>query len=149
MIGVGSVQACGVYPPVNDTRQMRGESGLWFSPQPFPPGLVGQRHLDSTLFDLRKLDAAGLQRREQNTLIGTREQAGSGLIDIKTLVGATQHGDAGARAVVIPPPRGLVAFVQPTATMPISNDGALRKLLGVTCLALLMIALVLAVEAVG
>jgi hypothetical protein len=134
---------------VNDTRQVRGESGLWFSPQPFPPGLVGQRHLDSTLFDLRQLDAAGLQRREPSTLVGAREQAGSGLIDIKTLIGATQQGDSGARAVVIPPPRGLVAFAQPAASMPVANDGALRKLLGVTCLALLMIALVLAVEAVG
>ncbi|MBC8070457.1 MAG: hypothetical protein IAG13_19150 [Deltaproteobacteria bacterium] len=134
---------------MNDPRQMRGESGLWFSPQPFPPGLVGQRHLDSTLFDLRQLDAAGLQRREQGPLVGTREQPGSGLIDIKTLVGAAQQGDAPARAVVIPPPRGLVAFVPPTATMPVANDSAVRKLLGATCLALLMVALVLAVEALG
>jgi hypothetical protein len=132
---------------VNDPRQTHGESGLWFSPQPFPPALVGQRHMDSTLFDLRQLDAGRLQRRDPDVMLAAREQAGSGLIDIKTLVGV-QQGDAAARPLVIPPPRGLVNFV-PIPAAPVAPDRGMRKLLAATCIALLMVVVALAVEALA
>jgi hypothetical protein len=127
---------------------MRGESGLWFSPQPFPPGLVGQRHLDSTLFDLRQLDASRLHAREPDTIVGgAREQPGSGLIDIKALVGAQR--DATARPLRIPPATLVTWIPVPVDTITPAQDRNTRRMLFATCLALLAMVVVLAIEALA
>lgn len=137
----------GVSRPVNDLRLAPGDSGPLFSPQPFPPGLLGQRHLDSTLFDLRTLDAARLAPREPRAAGGRAgDPPGSGLIDIKTLV-AAHHGEAPARPITLLPPRTLVALPEaPVAPTPVASN---RPLLIATCIALLGVVIALALAAVG
>jgi hypothetical protein len=137
----------GVSRPVNDLRPAPGDSGPLFSPQPFPPGLLGQRRLDSTLFDLRTLDAAQLAPREARAAGGhAGEPPGSGLIDIKTLV-AAHHGESPARPVTLLPPRTLVAL--PDAPMAPTSEGSNRPLLVATCIALLGVVIALAAAALG
>lgn len=138
----------GVSRPVNDLRLAPGDSGPLFSPQPFPPGLLGQRHLDSTLFDLRTLDAARLTPREHRAAgnRGGGEPPGSGLIDIKTLV-AAHHGESPARRITLLPPRTLVALPEaPVAPTPAASN---RPLLIATCIALLGVVIALVLAAVG
>jgi len=126
---------------------MRGESGLWFSPQPFPLALVGQRHLESTLFDVRQIDVARrLARCRKPQQSSVQSGSGSGLIDIPTLVGVARGADDSARAVVVPPPRGLVVASEP-AVMPMSNDSATRRVLSMICLVLFVAMAMLAIEA--
>jgi hypothetical protein len=113
---------------VNDLRPAPGDSGPLFSPQPFPPGLLGQRRLDLTLFDLRTLDAAQLAPREP--------RAAGGLA-----------GEPPARPVTPLPPRTLVAL--PEAPMAPTSEGSNRPLLVATCIALLGVVLALAAAALG
>lgn len=73
-------------------------------------------------------------------------QPGSGLIDIPTLVGVTRGADNSARAVVVPPPRGLVIAVEPVA-IPMPDDRATRRVLSLICLVLFAAMAMLAIEA--
>ncbi len=144
-LGLGSTGTSGVYRSVNEA-PLHHDSGLWFSPQPFPPGLLGQRHMDSALFDLRKLDGATLRGRTRE--LGSdrsREAQGSGLIDVKALVAA--GGDM-PRVPVMPPGGllvGLVATQSPDVQQ--TQDRTTRRLLVACCLALVAIVAMLAYEA--
>jgi len=123
---------------------LHNDSGLWFSPQPFPPALLGQRHMDSALFDLRKLDGATLRGRTRE--LGTdrtREAQGSGLIDVKALVAA--DGDA-LRVPVMPPGGLLVGLVATPSPTLHPQDRTTRRLLVACCLALVAIVAMLAFE---
>lgn len=128
---------------MNDTHQLRGDSGLLFSPQAFPPGLLGQRRVESTLFDVRQIDVARRLARYRQPE-PSNVQAGSGLIDIATLVGVTRGGDA--RPVVVPPPHRLVAHLDP-APAPAADDRAARRLLAMICALLVAAIAMLAIEA--
>jgi hypothetical protein len=128
---------------VNDTHQLRGDSGLWFSPQPFHPALHGQRHLESTLFDVRQIDVARRLARFQKP---EPKNVGSGLIDIPTLVGVTKDPGGEICAVKVPPPPGLVVPLEPVA-IPVADDRATRRILATICLVLFVAMAMLAVEA--
>jgi hypothetical protein len=130
---------------VNDTHQLRGESGLWFSPQPFHPALKDQRHLESTLFDVRQIDVARRLARVEKPE-PKQVQAGSGLIDIPMLVGATKDPGRAVCAVKVPPPRGLVVPLEP-ASIPAADDHITRRVLTTICLVLFVATAMLAIEA--
>jgi|LNFM01.2.fsa_nt_gb hypothetical protein len=117
-------------------QQIRGDSGLWLSPQPLLPQVIGQRRLESTLFDLRQMDIARrLARGEARQLEATRGAPGSGLIDIASLVGAVRGDAAYDRKVVVPPPRGLVP--QARVVLPPPVAAVPRRLLVALCLLML------------
>lgn len=102
-----------------DEAQLRAEnSGLWFSPQTPEPRVLGQRGLDSVLFDLRKLDPATAREIRRRTA-AHRVAPGSGLIDIKVLVAAEEE--------VGPPPQLEVprrASLLDVAAMPLGVPAA-------------------------
>lgn len=130
---------------MNDTHQLRGDSGLWFSPQPFHPALRGQRHPESTLFDVRQIDVARRLARFQKP-DPKHMQAGSGLIDIPTLVGVTKAPGGEVCPVKVPPARGLVVPL-PAAAIPVADDRTTRRILTTICLVLFVAMAMLAIEA--
>jgi hypothetical protein len=71
-----------------DAQAKRHEnSGLWFSPQPRWPRVLEQRNTESVLFDVHKLDKTAAPKSMLKT--GPHNAvAGSGLIDLRTLVEA-------------------------------------------------------------
>ncbi len=99
-----------------DEVQLRAEnSGLWFSPQAPEPRVLGQRGLDSVLFDVRALDpviAREIRRRSGSH----RAVTGSGIIDIKGLVSATET--AGPQPALAVPRRATL--LSDVAAMPLN-----------------------------
>lgn len=136
---------------VDDTRPTSRDASPLFSPQPFPPGLIGQRSLESTLFDLRALEDARRRGGPDALVSRPREpSAGSGLIDIKTLIGATQRGTAAASVpAMVLPARSLVAAPTMAATLPVVPPAPrTRTWLGLACVALFTTVVALAVAAI-
>lgn len=124
---------------------VRNESGLYFSPQPEGPGLAGQRHMDSALFDLKQLDANA--RAATPGEPGQEGSAGSGLIDVRAMVGAASD----APRVPVAPSGGLLLGMstQPAAEPVIDtgHDRTRRRLLVACLVALLAMVGLLAFEA--
>lgn len=129
----------------NVSDSVRNESGLYFSPQPEGPGLAGQRHMDSALFDLEQLAAS---RHAPNAgEVGHEGAQGSGLIDVRAMVGAASE----APRVPVAPSGGLLLGMsaQPS-DVPVIDTGherTRRKLLVACLVALLAIVGLLAFEA--
>ncbi|HWB74567.1 MAG TPA: hypothetical protein VG755_06420 [Nannocystaceae bacterium] len=124
---------------------VRNESGLYFSPQPEGPGLAGQRHMDSALFDLEQLDASG--RAQGTGEPGHEGTPGSGLIDVRAMVGAASD----APRVPVAPSGGLLLGMstQPAVEPVIDggHDRTRRRLLFACVVALLAMVGLLAFEA--
>ncbi len=141
----------GVCCDVDDTRTTPRDASPLFSPQPFPPGLIGQRRLESTLFDLRAFEDARRHGGGPDAMVHRPREpsAGSGLIDIKTLIGATARGaSAAAVPAVVLPVRGLVDTARPHVSLPRAMPAAAartRAWLAVACVALFTTAVALAV----
>ena len=128
----------------NVSDSVRNESGLYFSPQPEGPGLAGQRHMDSALFDLKQLDANA--RAAAPGEAAQDGSAGSGLIDVRAMVGAASD----APRVPVAPSGGLLLGMstQPAAEPVIDTGDRTRRRLLVACVvALLAMVGLLAFEA--
>lgn len=122
---------------------VRNESGLYFSPQPEGPGLAGQRHMDSALFDLKQLDANGRAQRDA----GHEGTPGSGLIDVRAMVGAASDAP---RVPVAPSGGLLLGMSTQTVAEPVidtGHDRTRRRLLLACVVALLAMVGLLAFEA--
>jgi hypothetical protein len=128
------------------SEQVRDDSGLYFSPQPEGPGLAGQRHMDSALFDLRQLDQEAKETAHAGNPAAAAENQGSGLIDVKSLAGAASD----APRVPVAPSGGLLiglaaqqqAQAEAELEVEASHARTRRRILIACCIALLaMVAL--------
>jgi hypothetical protein len=125
------------------SEQVRDDSGLYFSPQPEGPGLAGQRHMDSALFDLRQLDQQAKDTVHAGTPAGAPENQGSGLIDVKAIAGAASE----APRVPVAPSGGLLiglaaqqqAQAEAELEVEASHARARRRILIACCFALVAI----------
>ena len=133
-----------------------GNSGLLFSDQPPPPGMLGERNKDSVLFDVKQLDVADDGTAAKSAQLdriakgGNNQPPGSGLIDVRTLASAGEGADA--PPPVIEPEAVLVAEIkaQPVP-VPIEPPASTfqRVLFALSFLAIIGVAVFLAIEAAG
>jgi hypothetical protein len=134
------------------------DNSLLFSPQPPPKSdMLGARNPDSVLFDVRRLDTAeedeDAEKSKQLDRIaagGGGKQAGSGLINVHTLVAnASEDGTEAAGPVVIEKTAAVVAEVAARPVMPVELPRSKIPgiLVATTFVALIGVVVILAFEA--
>jgi hypothetical protein len=97
-------------------QQNADDSGLLFSYQPPPPGLLDQRHLDSALFDVEELERRRLGSQWGSPFgvapsTGT-PAPGSGVIDLAMLVSTAADAGTSASAPIIEVERAAAVVVE-------------------------------------